>query len=165
MTVMQTTENDKHDNARHSTVRRFVPLLVVLAGLAGGYALGLHQYLSLDFLSESREMLRGYVAENPILAPLGFALLYALAVAFSFPAASILTLFAGFLFGWLLGGALVVLTAIAAVAAFDAGNVLNEYQRLQKLGVRFMQPPIKAGPVTQAVLDDTVGNLIQIYGI
>ncbi|MEW4529484.1 MAG: VOC family protein [Maioricimonas sp. JB045] len=51
------------------------------------------------------------------------------------------------------------------VAAFDAGNVLNEYQRLQKLGVRFMQPPIKAGPVTQAVLDDTVGNLIQIYGI
>ncbi|WP_295808517.1 TVP38/TMEM64 family protein [uncultured Nitratireductor sp.] len=117
MTVMQTTENDKHDNARHSTVRRFVPLLVVLAGLAGGYALGLHQYLSLDFLSESREMLRGYVAENPILAPLGFALLYALAVAFSFPAASILTLFAGFLFGWLLGGALVAVAATAGASA------------------------------------------------
>ncbi|QDU40463.1 Glyoxalase/Bleomycin resistance protein/Dioxygenase superfamily protein [Maioricimonas rarisocia] len=50
-------------------------------------------------------------------------------------------------------------------AAFDAGAVLGEYQRLQGLGVRFMQPPTKMGPMTQAVFDDTVGNLIQIYGI
>ncbi|MEQ9248257.1 MAG: TVP38/TMEM64 family protein, partial [Nitratireductor sp.] len=123
MTMMQTTENGSHENTRRSPLKRFLPLLIVLAGLAGGYALGLHQYLSLEFLSESRGVLRGFVAENPFLAPLGFAVLYAMAVAFSFPAASILTLFAGFLFGWLLGGALVAVAAtVGASAVFVAAR-------------------------------------------
>ncbi|MCR4265571.1 TVP38/TMEM64 family protein [Nitratireductor sp. ZSWI3] len=98
-------------------LRRLLPLLVILAGLAAGYALGLDRYLSLDYLADSRNALRAYVAGHPILAPGGFALLYALAVAFSFPAASVLTLFAGFLFGWLLGGMLVAVAATAGASA------------------------------------------------
>ncbi|WP_336066731.1 TVP38/TMEM64 family protein [Nitratireductor rhodophyticola] len=137
MTMMQTTENGSHENTRRSPLKRFLPLLIVLAGLAGGYALGLHQYLSLEFLSESRGVLRGFVAENPFLAPLGFAVLYAMAVAFSFPAASILTLFAGFLFGWLLGGALVAVAAtVGASAVFVAARGALSGVLAQKIGGR-----------------------------
>jgi uncharacterized membrane protein YdjX (TVP38/TMEM64 family) len=103
--------------------KRFFPVAVVAAGLGLGYGLGLHEYLSLNYLAQSQEMLAAFVAANPLLAPLGFVVIYALAVAFSFPAASILTIFAGFLFGWLLGGALVAVAAtLGATAIFLAAR-------------------------------------------
>lgn len=37
-----------------------------------------------------------------------------------------------------------------------------EYERLRAAGVRFTQAPVKIGPATMAVFDDTCGNLIQI---
>ncbi len=37
-----------------------------------------------------------------------------------------------------------------------------EYARLREHGVRFTQEPLKMGPVTTAVFDDTCGNLIQL---
>ena len=137
MTVMQTTANDRNEKPKRSRMKRLAPLFVVAGGLLAGYALGLHEYLSLTFLSESRDVLRGFVAQNPVLAPLGFAVLYALAVAFSFPAASILTLFAGFLFGWLLGGALVAVAAtIGASAVFLAARGALSGVLAQKIGGR-----------------------------
>ncbi len=112
--------------------RKFLPLGVVAAGLAAGYAAGLQDYLSLQALAEQRETLKAYVAENQVGSAIGFVVAYALAVAFSFPAASILTIFAGFLFGWLLGGALTAIAAtIGAAAIFLAaksafGDVLRK---------------------------------------
>ena len=38
----------------------------------------------------------------------------------------------------------------------------REFERLQGLGVRFVQEPVEMGPVTTAVFDDTCGNLLQI---
>jgi catechol 2,3-dioxygenase-like lactoylglutathione lyase family enzyme len=49
--------------------------------------------------------------------------------------------------------------------AFAAEDIQKEYQRLKKLGVMFTQEPTQMGPVTQAVFDDTCGNLIQIYQV
>ena len=46
--------------------------------------------------------------------------------------------------------------------SFAVDSVDDEYQRLLALGVEFVQPPTVVGPVTTAVFDDTVGNLIQI---
>jgi uncharacterized membrane protein YdjX (TVP38/TMEM64 family) len=97
--------------------RKFLPLAVVAAGLAAGYAAGLHEYLSLAALAEQRDTLKAFVADNRIGSAVGFVVVYALAVAFSFPAASILTIFAGFLFGWLLGGALTAIAATTGAAA------------------------------------------------
>jgi len=48
------------------------------------------------------------------------------------------------------------------VTSFGVKDVDAEYDRLRKAGVRFTQPPVRMGPVTTAVLDDTCGNLIQI---
>ncbi|WP_413353928.1 VOC family protein [Microbacterium sp. 1P06AB] len=44
-------------------------------------------------------------------------------------------------------------------------DVQAEYERLRGLGVDFTQPPIDHGPVTTAVLSDTVGNLLQIAAV
>ena len=84
---------------RPATWRRFLPLAVIAAGLAAAYAAGLHNYLSLGVLAEQREALMDFVADHAIASALGYFVLYALAVAFAFPAASVLTIFAGFVFG------------------------------------------------------------------
>ena len=100
-----------HAPTRLEAAKRALPAAFVLAGLALGYALGLHRYLSLDYLSQSRDALQAFVALHPALAPLAFFALYTTAVAISFPAASVLTIFAGFLFGWAGGGLLAILSA------------------------------------------------------
>ena len=45
---------------------------------------------------------------------------------------------------------------------FAVDDVQAEYERLSSLGVTFTQQPTTMGPITTAVLDDTVGNLIQL---
>lgn len=90
---------------------RLAPVGILVLGLAIGYALGLQKYLSLGYLAEQRQALRAYVDSNAVWSALLFVGAYILAVAFSFPAASVLTIFGGFLFGWLLGGALVAVGA------------------------------------------------------
>jgi uncharacterized membrane protein YdjX (TVP38/TMEM64 family) len=111
----QATANLMDDGERAVTDkapwRRFLPAAVLLAGLAFGYAMGWHQFLTLDYLAESRTQLLAWRDANPVLAPAAFAFLYALAVAFSFPAASVLTIFGGFLFGWVTAAILVAFAA------------------------------------------------------
>ena len=46
--------------------------------------------------------------------------------------------------------------------SFHVNDIQKEYERLEKLGVKFSIKPTQAGPVTIAVFDDTVGNNIQI---
>jgi uncharacterized membrane protein YdjX (TVP38/TMEM64 family) len=102
---------------------RFAPLAVILAVLAFGYAMGWQRFFSLDFLAESRSSLLDAAAANPVLSRLGFFAAYAIAVAVSFPAASVLTIFAGFLFGWWQGGLIVALAAtLGATGLFLAAR-------------------------------------------
>jgi catechol 2,3-dioxygenase-like lactoylglutathione lyase family enzyme len=49
--------------------------------------------------------------------------------------------------------------------AFQVEDIQKEFERLSRLGVVFSMPPTNMGPVTQAVLDDTCGNLIQIFQV
>jgi len=49
--------------------------------------------------------------------------------------------------------------------AFEVGDIQKEYARLKELGVEFVMEPTNMGPTTVAVLDDTCGNLIQIYQV
>ncbi|HLG94425.1 MAG TPA: VOC family protein [candidate division Zixibacteria bacterium] len=51
------------------------------------------------------------------------------------------------------------------LTAFQVDDIQKEYERLKELGVVFKSGPTKAGPVTQAMFDDTCGNLIQIYQV
>lgn len=101
------------------TARRLLPLIVV-AGLIGlAFALGVDDYLSFEALRQNRMMLLDFVAGRPLVAPLLFVVLYAVAVALSLPGALILTLAGGFMFGTLQATVLVVIGAtIGACAIF-----------------------------------------------
>jgi len=47
--------------------------------------------------------------------------------------------------------------------AFLVSDVQQEYERMRELGVEFTMEPTNMGMTTAAVLNDTCGNLIQIY--
>lgn len=47
--------------------------------------------------------------------------------------------------------------------AFEVNDVQKEYDRLKKLGVEFTAEPTNVGSAIIAVLNDTCGNLIQIF--
>jgi catechol 2,3-dioxygenase-like lactoylglutathione lyase family enzyme len=47
--------------------------------------------------------------------------------------------------------------------AFQVKDVQEEYDRMKNLGVEFTMEPTNMGMTTAAVLNDTCGNLIQIY--
>jgi hypothetical protein len=51
------------------------------------------------------------------------------------------------------------------LTAFAVDDIQAEYERLQKAGVIFSSEPLDVGTATIAVLDDTCGNLIQIYQV
>ncbi len=102
---------------------RFLPVVFVVAGLAAFFAFDLDRYFSLDALRENREGLKAWVASSPALALGAFMLAYALAVAISFPGASILTVFGGFLFGLAVGvPAIVTAATVGAVIVFLAAR-------------------------------------------
>ena len=46
--------------------------------------------------------------------------------------------------------------------SFAVDDIQKEYERLNKLGVKFTQGPTPMGPTITAVFDDTCGNFIQI---
>ena len=48
---------------------------------------------------------------------------------------------------------------------FYVDNIQSEYERLEKLGVKFSLKPTKMGPATLAVFDDTCGNNIQLIQV
>lgn len=94
-------------------LRRFLPAVILAAGLVAGWAMGWYEYLALERLADARAELAATVDAHPVLAPVAYAVLYALAVALSVPAASVLTVFGGFLFGWKVGFFLVAVAATA----------------------------------------------------
>jgi len=51
------------------------------------------------------------------------------------------------------------------LTAFHVDNVQREYERLEKLGVKFSMKPTQMGPTTLAVFDDTCGNNIQLVQV
>lgn len=118
-----------------SPVKRFLPIAVVLAGLIFGYAMGWQQYLTLDYLANSRDMLKAMVTEHYLLSIATFIAVYTVSTAFSFPAASLLTIFGGFLFGWLIGGmaAIVGATIGATIIYLAARTAIGDFLK-QRIG-------------------------------
>ena len=95
------------------------------------FVLDLDRYASLDALKQNRETLQAFVTDNGLFAVLGFGAIYAIVVAFSLPGGAIMTLTAGFLFGTVGGGLIVVVgatlgaTALFLIARTTLGDVLR----------------------------------------
>jgi uncharacterized membrane protein YdjX (TVP38/TMEM64 family) len=117
------TSGPQKGPARTPAWRRFLPLLVLVAGLLVFLALGGHRYIALDTLERHREALLALVAEHAVLAPLVFIAVYAVMAAFSVPGAAIMTVAGGFLFGILGGAACSVAGAtLGSIALFLAAR-------------------------------------------
>ena len=100
-------------------LKRFLPLIIIAAALGVFFALGGPKYISLDALRDNQAFLQAFVAENYILALVGFIALYAVLVAISVPGAGFLSIFSGFLFGVKAGVPAVVIGAtIGATVIF-----------------------------------------------
>ena len=85
-------------------LRRFGPLLLILILLIAAFASGLTRHLSLHDLREHHSQLESIVRAHPLLCLGAYVVAYIVVVALSLPAALIMTLTGGLLFGPWIGG-------------------------------------------------------------
>lgn len=97
-------------------VRRWAPLAVIVLLMILAFSQGVHKHLTLSSLIMERQNLADLVNQNLLFTVLGYVVLYAIAVALSFPGASLLTIAGGFLFGWAVGGFATVFGATVGAA-------------------------------------------------
>lgn len=90
---------------------RWAPLAALAAAIAGAYALGLDEQVSLESLAAHHAAIRAFVVEHAALAVLSYIAVYVAAVGLSFPVAAVLSIAGGLLFGWALGAAAAVVAA------------------------------------------------------
>lgn len=134
-------------NRAVSSLKRWAPLAFIVVILAGGYFAGLDRYFSLDFITENRDKLMERVEENFILSLAAYFAIYTVAVAVSFPGASLITIISGFLFGWFAGGLTTVFAAtlgasiIFLAARTSFGDLLQKKagKRMAKLSEGFQK--------------------------
>jgi uncharacterized membrane protein YdjX (TVP38/TMEM64 family) len=82
---------------------KFVVLVLVAAAVAAYFALGLGQYLNLQFLKDIQQAFQEYYAQHPVQIIAIYFGLYVLLAALSVPGATVATLAGGALFGLWLG--------------------------------------------------------------
>jgi len=99
-------------------------MAAIACGLVAIWAMGWHENLTLDHLIAARDRLKALAAAQPVVAPAGFMLIYALAVGCALPVAPALTIVAGFLFGWMAGALYaIVAVTIGATTLFLASRM------------------------------------------
>ena len=118
-----------------TSAKRWIPLALIVCLMVAVYAFGLQEHLSLQNIAAHREELRLFIADNWLLALLIYAAVYVVAVALSFPAAGLLTVIGGLLFGWLAGAITTVFAATTgATIIFLAARTSLEKVLARKSG-------------------------------
>ena len=103
-------------------VKKYLLPIILVSGLVLFFATGLHNWLSFTKLAENYGAIKSYISDNQFTAYALFFITYLLAVAFSLPIASLLTLSGGALLGWP-GAALILIAATAgATVVFTAAR-------------------------------------------
>src|SRR5918997_362894 len=104
---------------RRPALMRYLPLAVLVVAMAVAFAAGAHRYIKLEKLIAHRDDLQAFVAAHEFKALALYVAAYVAVVALSVPGAVFLTVFGGFLFGWLWGGiATVVAATVGAIIVF-----------------------------------------------
>ena len=137
------------DEVKKGGFVRFLPLLLVAAGLAAAIALDLPRYLSFEQLKAQRGALAAFVAAQPVIAATAFDGVYMLFTMLMIPGALWVTIAGGFLFGLAGGATLTVIGAtLGATALFLAARTaLGEPLRrragpfLKRLEAGFQETP------------------------
>jgi uncharacterized membrane protein YdjX (TVP38/TMEM64 family) len=105
--------------AKGTWLRRFAPLIGILAVMSIVFALGWHHHLTLENLVIQRDRFHGVLDRYPALSVLAYMGIYILCAALSLPGGLVLTVAGGLLFGTLIGGLAAVFAAtIGATIVF-----------------------------------------------
>ncbi len=114
-----------------SVLRRFIPMMLLGVVVLIFFASGLYQRLSLDELALQYGELRAFIEANFWLSVLATCAVYLGATAASFPAAWLLTVAIGLVFGWSVGAAIVVVGATlgASILYFAARSLFVDFFR------------------------------------
>lgn len=108
----------------NATTRKLL-IAVVVAGLIAAYFLfDLGQYFSLEYVKASRERFRAVYAEHAALTLAVYFLVYVTVTALSLPAAAVLTLVGGALFGLVTG---VVVVSFASTMGASLAFLASRY--------------------------------------
>lgn len=94
-----------------TNIKRYLPISILVIGLILFFYFRLYQYFTFAALQQHRDQLLNWTEQYYLLTTLVFCLVYIIAVALSFPGATVLTLLGGFLFGTIMGSVFVILSA------------------------------------------------------
>ena len=105
------------------TIRRLIPLAILLGGTVTVFAFGLHEYLEYETLRDHRAWLLSQVEHRFAAAVLAYMAIYTVTIALSVPGGAVLTIAGGFLFGQFVTTAAVVVAAtLGATLLFVAAR-------------------------------------------
>ena len=122
---------------RKLTPFRWLVVIVLLGGIVAFFALGLQHQLSLDALKAREHDLQAFRLSHPIWLAAGVFLVYVAVTALSLPAATLLTLATGAVFGLLEGTLLVSFaSSVGATLAFLASRFVLRDAVQQRFGKR-----------------------------
>ena len=121
-------------------IKKLFPLLLLLFGLIAAIYFDFGKYFDFRFLITHQDIVKGFIADMPVLAALVFLALYALSTAFSLPFGAIMTISGGWLFGIWIGGILTIIGAtIGASTLFLATRYALREVMVARAGARLQQ--------------------------
>jgi uncharacterized membrane protein YdjX (TVP38/TMEM64 family) len=123
-------------SAKPPALKRFGPLVAIVAAMALVFVLGWHEHITLENVVAQRDRFHGVLARYPVPSVLAYMAIYVVAVALSVPCGLILTVAGGLLFGLLVGG-------LAAVTAATIGATIVFLIARTAVGESFSE---RAGP-------------------
>ncbi len=122
----------KQSASKPKSLLRWAPLGILLGLTVFSFAMGWHEYITLSNLIKNRSLMHQFVEENFWTSILGYAALYVIATALLFPAASLITIAGGLVFGAALAtglteiGAVIGATILFLVVRTSFGSLLSE---------------------------------------
>lgn len=116
-------------------LKRYLPLLIIVAISLMAWTMGVHRLFSFDLLRTHQKDLETYINLYPLMSFATYMGLYIAIVGLSIPGATFMTLVGGFLFGQLVGTGLVVVSAtIGATILFVTAKFASEDFLTRKAG-------------------------------
>lgn len=111
------TTNSPNPKTKRNIFWRLLPIFILLAIIVTVFIFGVDEALDLDRISSGYAAMEANVGSHPILAAMFAFALYAAVTALSFPAAWLLSVTIGLVFGWQAGSLIVATGATVGAAA------------------------------------------------
>ena len=122
MTDHMIPSETQSSETKSSPLKRLLPLAILVLGLALFFIFDLGRFISIRVLAENYAAITGWVADNLLFALAAFFALYTIAVAFSLPIASPLTLAGGAVLGYIAAPVIILAATLGALILFLAAR-------------------------------------------